>query len=140
MEDLLRECLGFRVGSAWRRLDRHFNRAFLKLGLTHAHGYVLACLLPEGELRVGEIARRTGFESSTVSRLVKELARRKLVRRRKDPEDGRSHLLRAAERARTLQPEIERVLRLADGRVRRELTEDDLAGLLHATEVMDRLP
>jgi len=136
----LRECLGFRLGSAYRRVDRLFNRAFARIGLTHAHGHVLTCLLQAGELRARDIARLTGFEQSTVSRLVKELARRKLVRRRRDPDDGRSHLLSAGARAKALSGDIERLLRRAEQRLRRELPQADVDGLLRAAEVMERLP
>lgn len=137
---MLRECLGFRLGSAYRRVDRLFNRAFRRIGLTHAHGYVLVCLLQAGELRARDLARLTGFEQSTISRLVRELARRKLVRRRRDPDDGRSRLLSAGARAEALRDDIEHLLRRADERVRRELPQADVDGLLRAAEVMERLP
>ena len=140
MDDLLRECLGFRLGAAYRRVDRLFNRAFARIGLTHAHGYVLTCLLQAGELRARDFARLTGFEQSTVSRLLKELARRKLVRRRRDPDDGRSHLLSPGARAEALRGDIEHLLRRTDERLRRELARDDAEGLLRAAEVMERLP
>jgi DNA-binding MarR family transcriptional regulator len=128
------------MASAYRRVDRLFNRAFAKLGLTHAHGHVLACLLEAGELRASELARRTGFEQSTVSRLVKALAQRKLVRRRRDPADGRGLLLSPGARAKAMRSDIEHVLRRADSRLRRDLTEADVDGLLRAAEAMDRLP
>jgi DNA-binding MarR family transcriptional regulator len=140
VDDLLRECLGFRLGSAYRRVDRLFNRAFARIGLTHAHGHVLTCLLRAGELRAKDIAKLTGFEQSTVSRLLKELARRKLVRRRRDPDDGRSHLLSAGARAQALSDDIEHLLRRADERLRRELPRADVDGLLRAADIMDRLP
>lgn len=140
MDDVLRECLGFRMGSAYRRVDRLFNRAFARIGLTHAHGHVLACLLQGGELRARDIARLTGFEQSTVSRLLKELARRKLLRRRRDPDDGRSHLLSAGARAKALKDDIDHLLSRTDERLRRELPRADVDGLLRAADIMDRLP
>ena len=140
MDDVLRECLGFRMGSAYRRVDRLFNRAFTRIGLTHAHGYVLTCLLQTGELRARDIAKITGFDQSTVSRLLKELARRRLVRRRPDPDDGRSHLLSAGTRAKALKGDIEHLLRRADEHLRRDLPQADVDGLLRATDVIERLP
>jgi DNA-binding MarR family transcriptional regulator len=89
VEDLLRECIGFRMGAAYRRVDRLFNRTLRKTGLSHAHVHLLACLLAKGESRARDVARLTGFESSTVSRLLLDLSRRKFVRRRPDPTDGR---------------------------------------------------
>ena len=140
MDDVLRECLGFRLGSAYRRVDRLFNRAFARIGLTHAHGYILTCLLHAGELRARDIAKLTGFEQSTVSRLLKELVRRKLVRRRRDPDDRRSHLLSAGARAKALKDDIEHLLRRVDERLRRELPQADVLSILRAAEVMERLP
>ena len=128
------------MGSAYRRIDRLFNRAFAKVGLSHAHGYLLTCLLQAGEVRVADLARQTGFEQSTVSRLVKELARRKLVRRRKDPDDGRAQLLSPGARGEALRADIERLLQRANERLVREMPGADLEGLLRAAEIMDRLP
>jgi len=140
VEDLLRECLGFRLGAAYRRVDRLFNRALGRIGLTHAHGHVLACVLARPDQRVSELARRTGFEPSTVSRLVGTLARRKLVRRRRDPEDRRAVLVSPGARAGPLREELARLARRADERLRRELTQADLEGMLHAIEAIERLP
>jgi len=140
VEDLLHECLGFRLGGAYRRADRHFNRALRPTGLSSAHVLVLACLLGKGEQRTRDLARQTGFESSTVSRLVRDLARRKYVRYRPNPDDGRSRLYRASARGESLRAEIERIVRRADERLRRDMTQADVAGLFQALDIMDRLP
>jgi DNA-binding MarR family transcriptional regulator len=140
VDDLVRGCLGFRLGSAYRRVDRMFNRAFRSVGLAHAHGQVLACLLQEGEMRARDVASRTGFDQSVVSRLVRELGRRKLVRRKRDPDDGRSMLLRPSRRAEALREPIRRLLERVNGRLRRDLAQADLEGFERVTDVMARLP
>jgi len=140
VEDWLRECLGLRTGAAYRRLDRYFNRGFEKVGLTHAHAQALLCLLREGEQRMTSIAVTTGFEQSTVSRLMQELTNRRLVLRRRDPADGRAQLLRAGAKARSLKAELERIQRRLNDRLRREIEEQDLLGFFNATEVLNRLP
>ncbi len=140
MEELLRECLGFRLGAACRRADRLFNRTLKKTGLSYAHAYVLACLFARGEMRALDLARQTGFETSTVSRLLLDLSRRKYVRRRPHPEDRRAVPHRAAARGEALRAEIDRLVRHADERLRREVTQADLAGVFRMIETMDRLP
>lgn len=140
MNDRAHDCLGLQVGSAFRRIDRLFNRGFAEVGLAHAHAQVLLSLLREGETRMTTIARQTGFEQSTVSRLTRELARKRLVLKRKDPEDARSRILRPSMKARRLQARLERIEQRLNDRLRRELSADDLRGLLNATEVMGRLP
>ena len=138
--DLIRDCLGFRISSAYRRVDRLFNRALRRLGISHAHGQVLMCLLQDGPLRAADVADRTGFDRSTVSRLVKELSRRKLVRRLPHPADGRARLLEPAKRGEALRDELGDLHRRINADLRRDLTQADLDGFRHATEIMDRLP
>jgi len=139
VEDLVRQCLGFRVGAAFRSLDRYFTRLYQPLGLSHAHGQALACLLQEEEVRIGTIAERTGLDASTVSRLVKELCRRRLVRRRPDPEDARAHILCLAKRGKAMRDAVAAVIAKANARIRRDVPEADLIGLERACEIMQHI-
>ncbi len=138
--DLIRDCLGFRVSAAQRRVDRLFSRAFRPLGISFAHGQILMTLLQDGPMRIADVARKTGFEPSTVSRLVKELNRRKLVRSRKHPTDGRARMLEAGTRGEALRQEIEQIHHRLNAELRRDLGEDDLEGFAQTTAVMVRLP
>ena len=91
-------------------------------------------------MRAADVADRTGFDRSTVSRLVKELSRRKLVRRLPHPADGRARLLEPAKRGEALRDELGDLHRRINADLRRDLTQADLDGFRHATEIMDRLP
>jgi len=139
MSNLLFGSLAFRLAAAYRRVDRYANRALSALDLTHAHGHVLWSVLEQGELRIKDIAKHTGFEESTTSRLVKELARRKLLRRRRHPDDGRSLLFSAGVRANALRLELEHELRRVNERLTRELPNADLEGFLNTASLLDRL-
>jgi DNA-binding MarR family transcriptional regulator len=121
-------------------VDRLFNRAFSRLDLTSAHGHVLLCVLEEGELRIADISVRTGFDASTVSRLVKELCRRRLIKRKRHPDDGRASLLLPATRGEALREPLAEILRRLNTQLRRDLTSADVEGFLHTMAVMDRLP
>jgi DNA-binding MarR family transcriptional regulator len=136
----LSDGLSFRLGSAFRRVDRLLNRMLAPVGLTHAHTQILAALFTHGEQRVTDLAQRTGFEQSTVSRLVKELARRRMVKRRPHPDDGRARLYRPGRRASEMRAELRDILRKADRQLRRELPDADLAGFLNTLELIERLP
>ena len=136
--DLLATTLSFRLGAAYRRIDRLINRSLRELDLTHADLHILICVLEHGELRVTDIAKHTGFEESTASRLVRELARRKLLRRRKNPNDGRSHLLTPGTRARNLRIELEQILRSNQARITRDLPDADRDGFLRTADLIDK--
>ena len=55
---------------------------------------LLIRLSEEGPMRVGEVARRFGFDKSTASRHLGRLQDEALVESFTDPDDGRSSLLR----------------------------------------------
>ncbi len=63
-------------------------------GLTLAHYGVLITLVsaPDMQLRMGELGARRLVTPSKISRVVDELERERLVKRARDPEDGRSFL------------------------------------------------
>ena len=134
------DCLGLRLGAAFRRIDRLFNRGYARLGLTHAHAQVLLTILRSGPLRASAVARETGFEPSTVSHLLQELSRKRLVLRRRDPDDARALLLRPSTKAVRLQPDLLAMERRLNERLLRGLAEEDLRGLLNVTRALDRLP
>ncbi len=140
MEDPLRQCVGFRLGAVYRRVDRIFNRAYEELGVSHAHAQILLCLQGQGELRAADLATRTGLDSSTVSRLVKELCRRKLVKRRPAPADGRSQLLSTATRTERFCQRLLEHHRRINARLRREMSDADLEALFRMADLLDRLP
>jgi DNA-binding MarR family transcriptional regulator len=60
-----------------------------RVGLSGAQLYVLQTLAATSGMSVNELAARTYTHQSSVSGVVKKLVRRKLVRARRSPEDGR---------------------------------------------------
>jgi len=138
--DDLQRGLGFRLGAAWRRVDRLYGRALEPLGLPHAHGAVLAAVLAEPGLHAADLAQRTGFEASTVSRLVCELCRRKFLRREADPEDGRARLVFAGKRGEDLRDDLVAAIRRADDRLRGELGDAAADAIIRAADALERLP
>jgi len=129
-------CLGLRVGSLWRRIDREFDRAFRAYELSHAHAQLLLRLLEEGPLRVHELAKRTGFESSTVSRLLKRLVDGQFVLVRPDAEDRRMRLVRPAARARHLAQALVDARDRINRRLQRDLATSDLATFWRVLEAL----
>ena len=137
--DPVRDCLGFALGAAFRRIDREFNRAYAPLGFSHAHGQVLTCVLTQGPLRIADIAAQTGFEQSTVSRLAAELSRRKLIRRKPHPDDRRARLLEPAKRGEALRADILEIHRRINTQLRVRLTGQDLEQFRRVLEPVNRL-
>ncbi len=138
--NILTGTLAFRLGAAYRRVDRLVNRELRELEISHADLHILFAVMERGELRVTDIAQLTGFEESTTSRLVRELARRKLLRRRRNPTDARSHLLTVGTRTKNLRIELEQITRRVQAQLVRDLPQVDRDGFLRTVDLLDRIP
>ncbi|MEV5888613.1 MarR family winged helix-turn-helix transcriptional regulator [Nonomuraea fuscirosea] len=74
-----------------RMLDEQFTRE-AQVGMTEYSVLVALSEAPDGELRMGELAQATALSRSRISRVVDDLVRRSLVKRRKSEQDARSSL------------------------------------------------
>jgi DNA-binding MarR family transcriptional regulator len=83
---------------------------------------VLIPLFEEDGLRMGELAARARLAKQTMTTLVRLAERDGLVRRERDPEDGRAFRILLTARARSFQPVAEHVLARLDSRVGRRLS------------------
>ncbi|WP_331711951.1 MarR family winged helix-turn-helix transcriptional regulator [Arthrobacter sp. B6] len=84
---LVHELLG--VQRALRRIDTASLRGE---GLGVALHFLLRCI-GEGECRATQLAGRLGVSAPVLSRQIAELEEQGLLARKKDPSDGRAHLL-----------------------------------------------
>lgn len=116
------------------KLNRRLRDTLRKEGINIGRWRVLAVLRAYGELNVGRIVDLTVMEQPTVSRIVAQLEREKLVRRRVSKADSREVLVKltaAGERAfKAIYPTAERHQRHAlEGLSKKET--DTLLRLLH---------
>lgn len=93
-----------RVTRLARHLDRERRAAFAEHGVEGFEFDVLAALRRAGppyELSPGQLLRETLVGSGTMTNRLDRLEERGLVRRRRDPEDGRSVRVRLTSRGRS---------------------------------------
>ncbi|MEO8503633.1 MAG: MarR family transcriptional regulator [Acidobacteriota bacterium] len=121
------------------RLLRRLRREDVSTGLSPARASALSVLVFTGPLTLGALALAEQVSAPTMSRVVAALTGDGLVKRETDPEDGRVVRLRAtAKGVRLLQQGRARRLR-AFGDLLAPLDDDELAVLLRATELLERV-
>lgn len=133
------EELADRLHSLAIRLLRGLRSEDVKAGLTGPRLSALSVVVFAGPVTLGELAAAEQVKPPTMTRLVRALEREGLVRREKDPADGRVIRLRATARGDALLNEgrSRRVRRLA-GPIA-ELGAADREALRHAVEVLARV-
>lgn len=82
------------------------SRELDRFGITLPMWRVLAALLNEGEQRLGDLARLTAIELSTLSRIAAGMENRGLVRRRRSGQDARAVLVALTEEGRGMAESI----------------------------------
>ncbi len=86
----LRDGLGYRVSRLARVMERDFERRLSGLGISRLMWCVLPSVGLEGITRPSEIADHIGVDRTALSRVLRELEAKGLVRRSRDGSDGRS--------------------------------------------------
>lgn len=74
-------------------IERASTRMEVRLGVTAQQRLLIRLVGRHGSLTAGALAALLCVDASTVSTSVKRLERRKMVRRRKDPADGRKTVI-----------------------------------------------
>lgn len=98
------------LSRANRRAQGLLYDAFAEVGLRPVHYRTLAALADGGSLSQAELGRRLGLDRKDVAVTLDQLADRRLLRRRPDPDDGRRNVITLTTTGLALLPDLERRL------------------------------
>ena len=129
-----RDDLGFLLAKATQRWNELLQEHFRAAGwneIRPSYGSILVPLFEEDGLRIGELARRSRLSKQTMTTMVRLLEREQLVRRERDPDDGRAHRIVLTAKARRFEPVAEHTLAELGALARERLGESRLAALKH---------
>jgi DNA-binding MarR family transcriptional regulator len=127
-----RDDLGFLLAKAMQRWNELLVERFRAAGWSEmrpSYGSILVPLFEEDGLRMGELARRARLSKQTMTTMVRLLEREQLVRRERDPDDGRASRIVLTAKARRFEPIAERTLAELGELARERLGERRLAAL-----------
>jgi DNA-binding MarR family transcriptional regulator len=124
---------------ATKRVLAHASAtAFSRHGVYEGQQYVLHCLWEEDGLTPGEVARRLGLTTATVTRATARMEAAGLLRREPHERDGRLVRLVLTERGRALEGVIEQEMDLLSERALSALDHGERAALVRALHSIRR--
>jgi DNA-binding MarR family transcriptional regulator len=129
-----RDDLGFLLAKATQHWNELLLERFRAAGWSEvrpSYGSILVPLFEEDGLRMGELARRARLSKQTMTTMVRLLEREQLVRRERDPADGRAFRIVLTAKARRFEPTVERTLAELAALALQRLGERRLAALKH---------
>jgi DNA-binding MarR family transcriptional regulator len=112
--------VGFLLAKATQRWNELLLARFVAAGFPEikgSYGSVLLPLFDEDGLRIGEIGRRARLSKPSMTALIAQCESAGLVRRERDPDDGRASRVVLTERGREFERVAREVLRELNGRV-----------------------
>ncbi len=117
------------------RLYQSCDRVCLvERGVSASQGYTLLSLPQEGTLSMNELSEAMGLANSTTTRIVDQLVKKGLVRRREDEEDRRVVRVQLTARGRELWQALTNELQDFFARAMEGIREDERPAILHALE------
>jgi len=129
-----RDDLGFLLAKATQRWNELLQERFRGAGWSDvrpSYGSILVPLFEQDGLRMGELARRSRLSKQTMTTMVRLLEREQLVRRERDPGDGRAYRIVLTAKARRFEPVAEQTLADLAALALERLGESRLAALKH---------
>jgi DNA-binding MarR family transcriptional regulator len=112
--------VGFLLAKATQRWNELLLERFAAAGFPEIKGSFGSVLLPlfdEDGLRIGEIGRRARLSKPSMTALIAQCEAAGLVRRERDPDDGRAFRVVLSDRGRHFEAVAREVLRELNGRV-----------------------
>jgi DNA-binding MarR family transcriptional regulator len=141
---LLDERLGYWTRRAQIGIFQDFFQAFRQMELRPAQYSTLTIIERNPGLTQTQVADALGIKKANFVALIRELERRKLVRRRPDRRDKRSYGLFLSEAAVALMPELHAASEAHERRMRKAIGEEryqsTLASLRDLAAALDRMP
>jgi len=129
-----RDDLGFLLAKATQRWNELLHERFRAAGWSDvrpSYGSILVPLFEQDGLRMGELARRSRLSKQTMTTMVRLLERERLVRRERDPTDGRAYRVVLTAKARRFEPVAEQTLADLAALAQERLGERRLSALKH---------
>lgn len=112
--------------------------AFAHHGIHEGQQFILRCLWTDDGLTPGEVAKRLGLATPTVTRAATRMEAAGVLRRQPHPRDGRLVLLRLTERGRALEAAIEAEIAQLTARALDGIPQAEQTALINSLRTIGR--
>ena len=125
-ESMKEKTIDYVLRATWISIAKMYNEEAGKEGSTMATGFALLSIDPEKGTPSTSLGPKMGMEATSLSRTLKTMEDKGLIRREKNPDDGRSVLIHLTDYGREMRDYSKRVVLGFDEAVKREIPEEDL--------------
>ncbi|MCH8533518.1 MAG: MarR family transcriptional regulator [Flavobacteriaceae bacterium] len=112
--------------ATWMAVAKMYNEEAGKQGSTMATGFVLLNIDPEEGTPSTSLGPKMGMEATSLSRTLKTMETKGLVSRERNPEDGRSVLIKLTDFGKEMREYSKGVVLKFDEKVKENISDKDL--------------
>ena len=105
---MFNRCIYFNLNTLTRNINKVWDTAFKKHGLSPAHGYLLRVVLSHPGMTQKEIADELSLDPSTVTRFIDALSARGMIERQSSKDNARESTIFPTRQGKALQDELEK--------------------------------
>ncbi|MGM0636286.1 MAG: MarR family winged helix-turn-helix transcriptional regulator [Bacteroidota bacterium] len=112
--------------ATWMAVAKMYNEEAGKKGSTMATGFVLLNIDPENGTPSTSLGPQMGMEATSLSRTLRTMQNKGLIVREKNPDDGRSVLIKLTDFGKDMRDYSKEVVLKFDDKVKESVSEEDL--------------
>jgi DNA-binding MarR family transcriptional regulator len=112
--------------ATWMAIAKMYNEEAGKQGSTMATGFILLNIDPEKGTPSTSLGPEMGMEATSLSRTLKNMENKGLISREKNPEDGRSVLIKLTKFGLEMRDYSKQVVLKFDEKVKENVSTEDL--------------
>ena len=122
--------------TTWLAVNKMYNEEAAKKDSTMATGFALLSIDPETGTPSTALGPKMGVESTSVSRTLKNMEDKGLIRRERNPKDGRSVLIHLTEFGREMREYSKSVVLTFDNKVKENINPKELETFIKVAETI----
>jgi len=125
--------------ATWQLVSKMYNEQAQKLDYTMAMGFVVLNIDPEKGTPSTSLGPKMGMESTSLSRILKSMEEKGIIFREKNPNDGRSVLIKLTAFGKIKREQAKESVIQFNNTVRENVSNNDMNGFLNVIETIHKL-
>jgi DNA-binding MarR family transcriptional regulator len=131
--------IDYALRATWQAVARMYNEEARRFDSTMAVGFTLLSIDPKTGTPSTALGPKMGMEATSLSRILKAMEEKGLIRRRPNPEDGRGVLIHLTDFGLEKRMDSKDVVLRFNEAVRQETTEEELEGFFSVIGKINQL-
>ncbi len=131
--------IDYALRATWQAVTKMYNEEAKEFGTTMAVGFTLLSIDPKTGTPSTALGPKMGMEATSLSRILKSMEEKGLIKRKPNPNDGRGVLIHLTDFGLEKREDSKSVVLRFNEAVKNNVTEEQLKNFFEVTETINKL-